>query len=63
VLQLEFFQNGQEIQIDSLFNAHSLHQRKNRPKIINFIKFSQNGHKESALTKKRAKKNIVVTEC
>ena len=33
------------------------------PKILNFIKFLQNGHKESALTGKRAKKNVVVTEC
>jgi len=32
-------------------------------KILNFIKFSQNGHKKSALTEKLAKMNIVVTGC
>jgi len=38
-------------------------KEKNTPKILNFIKFSQNGYKESALTEKHAKKNVVVTEC
>jgi len=45
-------------QVDSLFDAHSSHQRKKKPKILNFIKFSQIGHKESALTEKRVKKNV-----
>jgi len=30
--------------------------KEKKPKIINFIKFSQNHHKESALTENRAKK-------
>ena len=51
-----------KFQLDSLFDAHPSHERK-KPKILNFIKFSQNGHKESALTEKRAKKNVVVKEC
>jgi len=37
--------------------------KEKKPKILNFIKFSQNGHKESALSEKRAKKNVVVTKC
>jgi len=37
--------------------------KEKKPKILNFIKFLQNGHKESALREKRAKKNVVVTEC
>jgi len=36
---------------------------KKKPKFLNFIKFSQNDHKEIAWTEKRAKKNVVVTEC
>jgi len=36
---------------------------KKKPKILNVIKFSQNDHKESTLTEKHAKKNVVVTEC
>ena len=39
-----------------MFDANPSHQRKKKPKILNFIKFSQNGLKESALTEKRAKK-------
>ena len=38
-------------------------KKKKTVKFLNFIKFSQNGHKESASTEKRAKKNAVVTEC
>ena len=49
--------------IDSLFDAHPSHQRKKKVKILNFIQFSQNGHKESALKERRAKKNVVATEC
>ena len=41
----------------------SLRTKEKKPKILNFIKISQNGHKEIALTEKRAKKNVVVTEC
>ena len=44
-----------KFQVDSLLDTHSSHQRK-KAKFLNFIKFSQNGHKESALTEKRAKK-------
>ena len=42
--------------VDSLFDAHPSHLRKKEPKILDFIKFLQNGHKESALTEKRAKR-------
>jgi len=34
-----------------------------KAKMLNYIKFSQNGHKESALTEQHAKKNVVVTDC
>jgi len=45
-----------------MFDAQPCTKEK-KPKTLNFIKFSQNGHKESALTEKRAKKNVDVTEC
>jgi len=37
------------------FHRDKVVVRGKRPKIINFIKFSQNGHKESAVTEKRAR--------
>ena len=58
-----FSKTDKKCQVDSLFDAHPSHQRKKKPKILNFIKFSQHGRKESALTEKRANKNAVVTEC
>jgi len=56
VLQLEFFQDGQEFSGWFVVRRSFLAPKKKKPKLINFIKFSQNGHKESALTEKRAKK-------
>jgi len=47
-----------KFQVDSLFNAYPSHQRKKKSKILNFIKFSQNSHKESALAEKHAKKKV-----
>ena len=59
-----FSKTGNKFQVDrSLFDAHPSHTKKKKPKILNFTKFLQNDHKESALTEKRAKKNVVVTEC
>jgi len=40
-----------------------LHTKEKKPKILNFVKFSQSSYKESALTEKRAEKNVVVAEC
>ena len=54
-----FSKKDKKFQVVSLFDALPSHLRKKHPKILNFIKFSQNGRKESALTEKRAKKNVV----
>jgi len=63
VLQLEFFQDRQEISGLFVVLHSSFALKKKKPKSLNFIKFSQNGHKESVFTEKHAKKNVVVTEC
>ena len=63
VLQLEFFQDELEISGWFVVRRSSFAPKKKKPKNLNFIKFSQNGQKESALTEKRAKKNVVVLEC
>ena len=63
VLQLEFLQNGQEISNYFVARRASFTSKKKKPKILNFITFSQNGHIKSALTEKRAEKNAVVIEC
>ena len=60
MFQLEFFQDGQEISVWIVVRRISFAPEKKKSKMLNFIKFSQNGHKEIALTEKRAK-NVVVT--
>ena len=44
-----------------LFGLSILPKKKKQPNILKFMKFLQNGHKESALTEKSVKKNVVVT--